>query len=190
MTVVTIGERLPKIRRCRLGNMACLPEPVRRPRCGPPLPLTSLVGREREMARLRVLIGGHRLVTLTGPGGCGKTRLAAAVAGDVAPGLADGVCWVELATLADAALVPQAVARALDVREQPGQRLEQLLCRRLGPVGLLLVLDNCEHLARACAVLAAGLLSRCGALRIVATSRVSLGGHRGDHLAGPAAGGA
>jgi hypothetical protein len=145
------------------------------PWCGPPLPLTGLVGREREMARLRVLIGGHRLVTLTGPGGCGKTRLAAAVAGEVAPGLADGVCWVELATLADPALVPQAVARALDVREQPGQRLEQVLCRRLGSVGLLLVLDNCEHLAGACAVLAAGLVSRCGGLRIVATSRVSLG---------------
>jgi len=141
----------------------------------PPLPLTSLVGREREMARLRVLIGGHRLVTLTGPGGCGKTRLAAAVAGSVAEGLGGSVCWVELATLADPALVPQAVARALDVREQPGQQLEQLLCRRLGSAGVLLVLDNCEHLAEACAVLAAELLARCAALRIVATSRAPLG---------------
>jgi predicted ATPase/DNA-binding SARP family transcriptional activator len=139
-----------------------------------PIQLTSFVGREREVADVRRLLGQTRLLTLTGPGGCGKTRLALQVAGEAAGTMKDGARWVEFASLSDPALLPQAVASVLGVREQPGHELLGLLTSTLQPKELLLILDNCEHLLEACAHLAESLLRSCAQLKIVATSRERL----------------
>lgn len=114
------------------------------------------------------------LLTLTGVGGCGKTRLAQEVARDLAPLYPDGVWFVELAPVSDPSLVPQAVAAALDVREQPGRALVDTLVDILRKKRSLLVLDNCEHLIDAAARLADTLLSSCTRLKILATSREPL----------------
>ena len=106
------------------------------------------------MAEVEQLLAATRLLTLTGAGGCGKTRLALQVAADLLEEYPDGVWLVELAPLADPALVPQAVAAALGVREEPGRPLTATLADYLQPEALLLVLDNCEHLLAACARLA------------------------------------
>src|SRR6476469_5926809 len=111
-----------------------------------PTPLSSFIGREREIADVKHLISISRLVTLTGPGGCGKTRLAIQVASKVADAYADGAWWVELAALADETLVPQAVAQTLSVHEVPNKPLRVTLTEHLRAKQLLLVLDNCEHL--------------------------------------------
>ncbi|MGH2352814.1 MAG: ATP-binding protein, partial [Chloroflexota bacterium] len=140
-----------------------------------PLQLTSFVGRERELPAVRDLLAEHRLVTLTGPGGTGKTRLALQVAADVLPAYPDGVWLVALAALADPALVPHAVAQAVGVREEPGRPLLGTLADALRPKRLLLVLDNCEHLLDACAHLADALLRACPHLRVLATGREALG---------------
>jgi predicted ATPase len=140
-----------------------------------PLQLTSFVGRERELAELAHLLAAHRLVTATGPGGTGKTRLALQAAAEALPDAPDGVWLVELAALADPALVPQAVAVAVGVREEPGRALVATLSDALRPKRLLLVLDNCEHLLEACARLADVLLRACPHLTILATSREALG---------------
>ena len=138
-------------------------EPVRGPRRtgnNLPLQLTSFVGREREMAEVETLLSEHRLLTLTGPGGSGKTRLALAVASGTVEGFKDGVWLVELAPLTDPALVFQAVASVLGVQETPGSSLVDTLVGYLEPRRILLVLDNCEHLVDACASLAEALLRR------------------------------
>lgn len=147
-----------------------------------PLQLTSFVGRVDEIAAVERLLAGERLVTLTGAGGCGKTRLALQVAGEWTGIVADGVWLVELASLADAALVPRAVAAALGLQELGAdgsapqeQSLTALLTHFLHRRELLLVLDNCEHLVQACAELAEILLRACPRLRILATSREGLG---------------
>jgi predicted ATPase len=140
-----------------------------------PLELTSFVGREREKAEVGRLLEDSRLLTLTGPGGSGKTRLALTVASEAKRGFEDGVWLVELAPLSGPDLVPQAVASALGVRESPGTMLADSLAQHLETRGLLLVLDNCEHLIEACASLAETLLRRCPDLRILATSRAALG---------------
>ena len=195
-----------------------------------PAPLTGLVGRERELAAVAGRLAEARLLTLTGPGGGGKTRLALALAtrlagtvpGASAPGTGirpavgatgdgagparattvdgerpggyqdgaaddlpgggagsalypDGVWLAELGALADPALVPQAAAAAVGVREAPGRPLTESLCRALRGRRLLLVLDNCEHLLEACATLATALLRACPGIRILATSRRPLG---------------
>jgi non-specific serine/threonine protein kinase len=136
--------------------------------------LNSFVGRQNEVAEVRRLLGANRLLMLTGPGGCGKTRLALAVSQAAAPQFADGVALVELAPLADPALVPQSVAAALGVHEQPGRSVAEILSDHLRPHQALLVFDNCEHLVAACAGLAVTLLQACPALRILATSREAL----------------
>jgi predicted ATPase len=115
------------------------------------------------------------LLTLTGAGGCGKTRLALQVAADLVEEFADGVWLVELAALADPALAPQTVASALGVREEPDRPLIETLVDYLRPKSLLLVLDNCEHLLTACAHLADVLLRSCPELRLLASSREGLG---------------
>src|SRR5262249_51749357 len=119
-----------------------------------PLQPTSFVGREREVAEVRRLLGATRLLTLPGTGGTGRTRLALQVAADLADAHPDGVWLVELAALADPALVPQAVAATVGVREEPAGPLTATLVAALRAKRLLLVLDNCEHLLDACARLA------------------------------------
>jgi predicted ATPase/DNA-binding NarL/FixJ family response regulator len=140
-----------------------------------PLELSSFVGREKELSEVRRLLEDVRLLTLTGSGGCGKTRLALAAAGELAEGYGDGVWLVELASLADPSLVPQAVASTLGVREQPSRIPTETLSDHLGSKKVLLVLDNCEHLVEACAELAEALLHSCPDLRVLATSREALG---------------
>jgi non-specific serine/threonine protein kinase len=147
----------------------------KRPSNNLPLELSSFVGREREVAEVRQLLGDNRLMTLTGPGGCGKTRLALAVAFEAVEVFEDGAWWVGLASLSDAALVPQAVRQALHVREQPNRPLPDTLVEALRDRKMLLVLDNCEHLVEACAALVDGLLRFCQNLWVLATSREALG---------------
>ena len=141
-----------------------------------PIPLTRFIGREREVGEVTGLLGGTRLLTLTGAGGSGKTRLALAVARALAegPDYPDGVWLVELAPIADPELVPAAVATAVQVCEQPGRSLTDCLIGALRNQTVVLVLDNCEHLIDACALLAERLLSACPGLRILATSREAL----------------
>jgi transcriptional regulator with XRE-family HTH domain len=136
--------------------------------------LTAFVGREREIGEIRALLGTARLLTLTGAGGSGKTRLAVEVARR-ATAFPDGVWLADLAALGDASLVPQAVASAANVRDDPNRPLVEALAAALAPRRMLLVLDNCEHLAEACARLAARLLQMAPELRVLATSRQPLG---------------
>ncbi len=136
--------------------------------------LTSFIGREREMAEVKRLLQGARLLTLTGAGGTGKTRLAAQIAAELIHEIEDGVWWVELAGLTDQSLVPQAVAAALGVREQAGRAIVKTLADHLRARRLAIILDNCEHLVVACAKLADELLRACPELKILATSRESL----------------
>jgi predicted ATPase/DNA-binding SARP family transcriptional activator/DNA-binding CsgD family transcriptional regulator len=140
-----------------------------------PTQRTSFVGREREMVELKRALAMTRLLTLTGGGGSGKTRLALEVGRDLVGAFPDGVWLVELAPLSEEALVPQAVAKAVKVPEQPGHPLTEALVDDMRQKKLLLVLDNCEHLIEAAAHLADALLSSCPLLRVVATSREALG---------------
>ena len=137
--------------------------------------LTSFVGRERELTELAALLDGARLITLTGAGGSGKTRLAIEVAAGAAGQTRDGAWLVDLAPVFDPQLVVKAVARVLDVRERPHSDLLGDVLERLRESELLLVLDNCEHLVDACARLAEALLRGCPELRLLATSREPLG---------------
>jgi non-specific serine/threonine protein kinase len=132
------------------------------------------VGRATAVAEVAGLLGEYRLVTLTGPGGSGKTRLAAEVAGQVADQFADGVWLAELAAVRDPAQVPTVVAVALGVREQPGEPTADAVTRVLAGHQLLLVLDNCEHVIGAAAELCAMLLPAADDVRVLATSREPL----------------
>jgi predicted ATPase/DNA-binding winged helix-turn-helix (wHTH) protein len=140
-----------------------------------PQSLTSFIGREKEIAELVQLLGPTRLLTLTGSGGCGKTRLALRVAANLLQNYPDGVWLAELAALADPGLVPQAVAGALGLKEQSGKSLTLTIGEYLAAKRVLLVLDNAEHLLEACAVLVDEVLHRCGRTTIVVTSRERLG---------------
>lgn len=140
-----------------------------------PLPATRFIGRERELANVKALLRSSRLLTLTGPGGTGKTRLALQAAADRLDENPDGVWVVELAGLSDPALVPAAVAAALRLREAPGRPVLETLTDHLREKRLLLVLDNCEHLLEACAQLSDLVLRQCPHVRILATSREALG---------------
>jgi non-specific serine/threonine protein kinase len=139
------------------------------------VPLTSFVGRRREVTDAKRVVSASRLVTLIGPGGVGKTRLALKVAVDVRRAFGDGVWLVELDQLRDPALVSHTVAASLGLREQSGRPPMAVLQEFLVERRLLLVLDNCEHLVVAVAVLADTLLRSCPHLRILATSREPLG---------------
>ena len=141
---------------------------------GFPAALTSFVGRAGPVREVAGLLARHRLVTVTGPGGTGKTRLAAEVARRVAGRYADGAWLVELAPVQDPALVAAAVAAALGVREQPGIPAAEAVARVLARQQLLLVLDNCEHVIGAAAGLCAVLLAAADDVRILATSREPL----------------
>jgi predicted ATPase len=141
---------------------------------GFPAGRTSFVGRAGPVREVAVLLEQYRLVTVTGPGGAGKTRLAGEVARQVAGRFADGVWLAELATVADPEQVAAVVAAALGVREQPGVPAAVTLDRVLARQQLLLVLDNCEHVLGAAAGLCAELVAACDDLRILATSREAL----------------
>jgi non-specific serine/threonine protein kinase len=140
-----------------------------------PQPLTSFVGREREIAEVSRLLASARLLTLVGTGGVGKTRLGHEVAARVLDRFSGGVWVVELSALTDPALVPQAVAAVLDVRVEADRPLTATLAAALRAERILLVLDNCEHVIEACASLADALLRACPDLSILATSRQALG---------------
>jgi predicted ATPase/DNA-binding SARP family transcriptional activator len=146
-----------------------------------PQRLTSLIGRERELDEVAKLVGQHRLVTVTGPGGAGKTSLAVEAARGLVAGFPDGVWLVELAGLVDPGLLAEAVAATLGLRDEPGpaEAAPSPLTDRLADFArdkvLLLVLDNCEHLVGVCATLVAGLLRAGPGLRVLTTSREVLG---------------
>ncbi len=146
------------------------------PRDNLPILLTSFIGRQNEMMEVKRLLTATRLLTCTGVGGCGKTRLALQVATELATQerFKHGVWWVDLAALNDPALVTQSVARVFNLSEAPGMSLIAVLTNYLRAKELLLVIDNCEHLLGACAQLSGILLSACPKLQIVATSREPL----------------
>jgi len=140
-----------------------------------PVQLTSFVGRQAEMAEVRGLLQTSRLVTLSGPGGTGKTRLALEVVTTLVDDYLHGVWLVDLAPLADPALVPHTIAATLGVREQPRRPIQDTLLDYLRTKTMLLFLDNCEHLIEPCAQLAATLLRAAPSLTIVVSSREPLG---------------
>src|SRR5438067_11232596 len=146
--------------RHRLGNL--------------PAETTSFVGRRRELAEIRKKLSTSRLVSLVGPGGVGKTRLALRAAADLARGFADGAWQVELAEIRDGALVADAVLAALDLRDQAALTPMQILVSQLEDKQVLLVLDNCEHLIDAAARLVVGVLRAAPKLRVITTTREPL----------------
>jgi predicted ATPase/DNA-binding SARP family transcriptional activator len=140
-----------------------------------PRPFTTFIGREKELEQVERLLAANRLVTITGTGGVGKTRLAIRAAEEPAPDFSDGVWFIDLAPIKNASLVAQAVARVFDVRERPNFTLSEALCDSLRDQNLLLILDNCEHVIQETAELAQSLVEICTGLRILATSRQPLG---------------
>lgn len=140
-----------------------------------PIQLTSFIGRDAEVAEVKRLLSASRLVTLTGSGGCGKTRLALQAAGDLSAQYTDGVWYVELAPVSDPALVPHTLLSVFSLREDNQRSLTDILIDYLRAKTTLLVLDNCEHLIEACAQVGEALLRGCPNLRILATSREALG---------------
>jgi predicted ATPase/DNA-binding SARP family transcriptional activator len=140
-----------------------------------PTPLTRLIGRRAEISELCALLGEHRLITLTGVGGSGKTRLALSVAERAGAGFAGGVWFVDLAPLTDPALVTGAIADGIGCPVDPDCDTADALARHLGPRHSLLVLDNCECVVASCAKIVTTLLRRCPDLCVLATSRESLG---------------
>ena len=141
-----------------------------------PVPVSSFVGRVDELTLLEKAIHEHRLVTVVGPGGAGKTRLAIETAHTYRGSFRDGVWFVDLAQVAEPELVPQAVAAALQTAERPGIDLAMSIGERLLPRTTLLVLDNCEHVVNTTATLALALLAMAPNLKVLATSRQALDG--------------
>jgi predicted ATPase len=139
-----------------------------------PLPFNSFIGRAEELQTVQTLLATHRLVTLTGAAGIGKTRLALQAAEGLTASYADGVYVVGLVELTDPTLLPQAVAAALGLREQPDRSLVQALTDFLASRTVLLVWDNCDYVAEGCRALAQALLGACPQVKILATSRRSL----------------
>src|ERR1700678_1301288 len=153
-----------------------------------PVQLTSFVGRQAELSQVRELLTQNRLVTLTGAGGAGKTRLAIQIAAQMAGEFSDGVWYVDLAPITDPELLPVTVARALRLPDQPGRSTMDTLTRFLAGRQMLVVLDNCEHLLDASAELVVSLLAGAPGLTLLATSREAIGvagevGWRGPSLA-------
>jgi predicted ATPase/transcriptional regulator with XRE-family HTH domain len=161
-----------------LAHEPATPAPSETPKTVPqnlPFQLTSFVGREHELAEVKRLLSNTRLLTLTGPGGTGKTRLALQLGAEVLKDLPDGVWLVELAPLADPTLATQTMAATLGVREQPGRTILDALTDHVRAKSMMVILDNCEHLIEACAQIADSLLHAAPRLKILATSREALG---------------
>jgi predicted ATPase/class 3 adenylate cyclase/DNA-binding CsgD family transcriptional regulator len=140
-----------------------------------PIQLTSFVGRDAELIQVRELLSANRLVTLTGAGGAGKTRLAIELAGQLSGEFGDGVWYVDLAPITDPALMPLTVARALGLPDQPGRSTMDVLTRFVADRQMLVVLDNCEHLLDASAALVNALLATAPGLTLLTTSREPIG---------------
>ena len=140
-----------------------------------PLQPTTFIGRDKELAELKRLFATARLLTLTGAGGCGKTRLGLQLAADSLERFPDGAWLIELAPLSEPGLVPRTVAMVLGLEEDPGKAITATLVEHLKDRRLLMVIDNCEHLLHACAVLSDFLVRRCPHLTILASSREALG---------------
>ncbi len=151
------------------------PEPSVFVSCPLPQPLTTFIGREEELEQIESLLMQTRLLTLTGTGGVGKTRLALRAAEELAPAFGGAVCFIELGTLTSPALIEQTLAAALEVPQTASLPLLQALLAHLRSLRLLLVLDNCEHLIAGCREIIAELLSNCPRLHVLATSRQALG---------------
>jgi len=160
-----LQARFPPLR--SLGNPA-LPNNL-------PAQLAAFIGRERELSEVRALVESSRLVTLTGAGGCGKTRLSLQVAAGLIDGSGDGVWLVELAAVYDEDGVALAICQALGIAAQPGRAALDTLLDALALQDVLIVLDNCEHLIGGCAKTADAILRRCPRVHLVATSREPLG---------------
>jgi predicted ATPase/DNA-binding SARP family transcriptional activator len=167
------GEELRRLEQAVLRQE--VPEARRPSRHNFPAPLTSFLGRDHDLARMDRLLGEARLITLTGPGGAGKTRLAVEVGTLAVDAFADGVWMAELAGITDPEQVAAQVMQALGVRQESDMLVMEALLYRLRTAELLLVLDNCEHLLDACADLARALLRSSPGLRVLATSREPLG---------------
>lgn len=169
------GEEREDFVRFARGGEAVRPTTAIGPGDNLPHPVSSFVGRKREIADVHRLLGLSRLVTLTGAGGCGKSRLAIEATSQMLDRFADGVWFAEFAPIVDPTLVHATIASALRVREDPGRALIETLCGYLRSKQLLLIFDNCEHLIGECAQAADTLLQSCAQLRILATSREPLG---------------
>ncbi|HEY5984701.1 MAG TPA: tetratricopeptide repeat protein [Anaerolineales bacterium] len=156
------------------GGAPITQAPLRAPRHNLPLQITSFIGRENEVDQVRSLIRKSRLVTLTGSGGTGKTRLALQAVGALLNDFPDGIWLIELAPLSDPTLVPGTIASALGVRDEQGRSLMATMADWLRNRTLLLILDNCEHLLNACAAFADAALHTAPDMRILATSREAL----------------
>jgi predicted ATPase/class 3 adenylate cyclase len=140
-----------------------------------PVQVSSFIGREKELSEVRALVASSRLVTLTGAGGCGKTRLGLQVAAGLLDGTGDGVWLVDLAAVTDESAVAPAICQALGITRQPGRPAVEALLDALAPQDMLIMVDNCEHLIGGCAKAADAIVRRCPKVRLVATSREPLG---------------
>jgi hypothetical protein len=139
-----------------------------------PVQLTSFIGRKKEIEKVKELLTNTHLLTLTGPGGAGKTRLSLQVGADVIDDFANGVWIVELASLNDPVLLPQEILKELGVKEETKKTSEETLIQYLNHKEMLIIFDNCEHLIEACSILTEKLLKVCPKLKIIATSREAM----------------
>ncbi len=155
----------------RIKQTEAHPCPLETANTNLPIPLTSFIGRSHEMVEVKQLLSTTRLLTLTGVGGCGKTRLAIQVASELVDQYPDGVWWVELSALSGEKWLPRAVNKVLGITEPAGVSAAETLVNYLRLKRLLLVLDNCEHLVTACAQLAETVLNQCAGVQIFVTSR-------------------
>lgn len=169
------GTLLPENLGSRVQEPTSLPgpEPVTRSRL--PVPITPILGREGEVSLVRDLLRKNRLVTLTGPGGAGKTRLSIEIGEQERANFSDGVWFADFSSLTDPEMVLQVIGQAVGVPQHVTEPWLDLLCKALSTSQRLLIFDNCEHLLESCGQAALDLLSHCGGLKILATSRAPLG---------------
>ncbi len=139
-----------------------------------PVQLSSFIGRKEEMKQIKCMLKDKRLLTFTGPGGTGKTRLSLQIAADIIDDFGNGVWFVELASLIEPELLPNVIVHTLGIKEQPKENVEDTLIEYLQDKELLIILDNCEHIIKACAVLAEKILQKSSKIKIIATSREAL----------------